>query len=114
MSFPKWTAHGYETPQNWAFKKDMPAHLRTEAIRLDFGLHGLAWVVRNERGEVLMRSGGRLPTFEFYLSTPGRVIGPQDASAAEYKEWAREWRRACVDARTDQFKAYAEYGGPQV
>lgn len=53
----------------------------------------------DENSRVLMQDGGRMETFEFYLHTGGRVIGPCDMSAADHETWAAEWRNACADRR---------------
>jgi hypothetical protein len=96
----KWIGGGYLHPKVWAFKKDMPAHLRAEAVRVDFGLFGVGFIHREQfTRTALMKDGQRMALFDFILRTPGRVIGPCDMSAADAYAWAEEWRSAMSDKR---------------
>lgn len=97
MNIAKWTGGQYPIPQNWPYKKDMPQHLRHEAKRVSFGLFGVGWIAVDLNGAALLKDGRRLPLFEFWLRTPGHVIGPRDMQVAAHKEWAMEWQTACAD-----------------
>ena len=108
----KWVGRGYEKPQRWGLKKDMPKELRPMAVKVAFRFETV-YIARNHAGDVLMPGhggGGWLQTFDFHLNTPGHVIGPRDASAADNETWAREWRHACVDRRAELMKAIQEHG----
>lgn len=100
MNTPQWVSGPH--PQKWTFKKDMPSHLRHEARRIDFGLFGISFIALDVNGHALMRDGQRAPLLEFYLCTPGHVIGHRDMQAASHKDWAFEWQTACADKMMDQ------------
>jgi hypothetical protein len=42
-----------------------------------------------------------MATFDFYLTTPGHVIGPRDLQAAAHHSWAMEWQQACGDRQLE-------------
>lgn len=98
----KWVSGPH--PQKWAYKKDMPEHIRHEAYRVDFGIFGVGYIARDMSNFVLMPNGHRAETFDFYLRTPGHVIGYCDSQAASHLPWALEWQTACSERRLEQFK----------
>lgn len=104
----KWIAINYPCPQTWLFKKDMPDHLRHEAKRVDFGVYGLAYCAFDHTGAILMKDGQRMPTYDFYLRTPGHVVGPRDLQAACTKPWAMEWQSACADRMMERLNLASE------
>jgi hypothetical protein len=88
----KWISSG-DKPQRWATKSSIPAHLQRMAVKVAFRWETV-WIVRDENRRVLYPSGGWADTFDFYLATPGHVIGLRDLSTANDYEWAQEWRSA--------------------
>ena len=104
----KWISNGIQSSvARWAFKRDIPQHLRHFAKRCEFRFE-IGWIVRDENLGVLMISGGMAPTFDFYLKTPGHVIGLQDLSTADNYDWAMEWRNAMADRRLEQMQKIFE------
>lgn len=57
------------------------------------------WVVVDQNGAALMDDGQRMPLKEFWLKTPGHVIGALDLQVANAETWADEWRTAYSDWR---------------
>lgn len=108
---PKWTGAGYPTPQTWLLKKTMPDHLKHEATRVDFGLFGLAYIATDHNNAALMKDGQRMPLTEFYLKTPGHVIGPRDNQSAANKSWAFEWQTASSERMIEQATLHAAVNG---
>ena len=91
----KWIGAG--NPKTWSFKKDIPDHLRSMALRVDFRFCR-AWIVRDRDGRVYFGESSNGVTwaaaFDFYLTTPGHVIGLRDRETAVGYPWAMEWRSA--------------------
>ncbi len=108
-NIPVWIGHPH--PVKWAYKKDIPTQFRHEAYRIDFGLFGVGYVARDVSGYVLMKSGQRMPTVDFYLRTPGHVIGFRDAQTAAHMPWAFEWQTAFSDRAMDQVNLSSAVGG---
>lgn len=89
----------------WPYKKDMPqVTLYDSVIRIDFGLSIGYSVIRNNA--INLRNGEWMPIFKACLNTPGWVIGPRDAAAADIARhpWADEWRGAFYEARLEAFQ----------
>ena len=88
--------------KTYAYKKDMPPPLLGYAVvRIDFGLHGKAYVhVFNN----LIISPGleELEVFMACLRTPGFVIGLRLDDAAKNKPWSEEWRGAFHDRNLER------------
>lgn len=76
----------------WTFKKDVPKHLQRMAVQVRFRW-ARAWIVRDENGRVMFECG-MADCFDFYLKTPGHVIGLRDLETAQSYPWADEWRQA--------------------
>ncbi len=94
-----WTHYNCpETPQAWTFKNDVPKEHRHNAVKIEFSFC-CAWIVRDENKRVLMKNGTWAGTVDFYLKTPGHVIGFCDMITADGKPWAAEWRQAYSDWR---------------
>jgi hypothetical protein len=94
----KWIGAGL--PKRFAFKKDMPAHLQRQAVLVQFRFE-TAYIVRDENGLVLF-DNGMGHCLDFYLRTPGHVIGLRDLETASQYEWAHEWRAAMHDRITER------------
>lgn len=83
--------------KTWNRKKDMPVPLwGFLAIRIDFGLHGIAYTYRHG-SKLQLTNGEWCPVFMATLTTPGQVIGMRDAEAAKHRPWAEEWRHSFHD-----------------
>lgn len=80
----------------WAFKKDIPIEYRHLGKKVQF-LFCVAWIVRDCNGLVLMPDGQWAKAIDFYLTTPGHVIGLRDLSSADACRWSNEWRQAMSD-----------------
>jgi hypothetical protein len=88
----KWVGPGY--PKRWAFKKDMPDHFKRLALLVQFRFE-TCWIARDENERVYWDEPTQWAhTFDFYLNTPGHVIGLRDLTTANSYEWSNEWRRA--------------------
>lgn len=91
MSTYKWIGPKAEM-KLWNHKKDMTDPLwGYKVIRIDFGLHGLAYTYLHG-SLVQLKTGEWVKVFVADLTTPGRVIGAHDAETAKNKPWAEEWR----------------------
>lgn len=95
-----WVYSEYPMPQKWAFKKDMPSHLRHEAKRVRFRFETV-YIAVDENGAALLPTGLRLSTWEFRLKTPGHVIGARDMQAASQYSWSFEWQTAFGERRLE-------------
>lgn len=96
----KWVRYNQTLPQRWALKKDIPAPWHRWAKRVAF-LFEIAWIVRDDNGRVYMPDGEWAPTLDFFLRTPGHVIGLRDLTTADAHDWAHEWRAAMTDRIID-------------
>ena len=92
----KWIGSNTCYPKRYAFKKDIPRDLKCLAVRVDFPFE-TAWLVRDHNDRVLMPGGGWADTMDFYLTTPGHVIGLRDLTTADAYKWREEWRLAMAD-----------------
>lgn len=79
-------------PPTWAFKKDIPAAYRHLAVKVQFPF-AVAWIIKRQN-EVLMTNDTWATIAEFWLRTPGHVIGYRDLTSADGYPWAAEWRAA--------------------
>lgn len=89
----KWISYCQAYPQRWGFKKDIPAHIRHLAKRVQFRFETV-WIVRDIDNRALYPDGNWALTLDFYLKTPGHVIGLRDFTTADGNDWAHEWREA--------------------
>lgn len=105
MTTLRWTGNGYPLPKRWAYKKDLPAHLQPGAKRIHFRFE-IAWATFDHNGCVLMPNELWMPTVDFYLHTPGHVIGPKDLQAAANEKWAMEWQNAFADRSLESINAF--------
>ena len=95
MSKPiRWVGQTPEGLKAYSFKKDAPKG--ANLTRLNFGLFGYAWVERDQATGDLISTRGNIPVYDFYLFTPGHVIGRRDLLAAQHTAWSEEWREAMV------------------
>lgn len=95
----RWVHNASQLPKRWARKGEIPVHLRRMAKRVCFRWE-IAWIVRDENGRVMFENG-MADCFNFYLTTPGHVIGLRDLEAAASYPWADEWR-AAMRARIEE------------
>ena len=95
-----WAGNGYENPQMWAFKKEMP-EFNPAVIALNVNFRFCrAWIAYDRFSKtVLMRNGTWLQVFDFYLNDFGRVIGPADFASADNGPMQTAWRSAAMDFR---------------
>lgn len=94
----KWIRYNQAYPQRWSFKQDIPAPWQRWAKKVTFPFETV-WIVRDENRLVYMPDGQWAETFDFFLRTPGHVIGLADLSTADAHDWAIEWRAAMTDRR---------------
>jgi hypothetical protein len=99
----KWITCGHTLPQRWAFKNHVPEPWQRWAIRVRFTFE-TAWIVRDDQGAVFMPDGNWAPAFDFYLRTPGHVIGLRDRTTADGHDWSQEWRAAMDDRIRERMK----------
>ena len=83
----------------YRFKKDAPKH--AELVAISFGLRGCAYVRRDPQSKDLISSCGPVPVYDFYLFTPGHVMGLRDLETAQHTRWSEEWREA-MKAKIDE------------
>lgn len=89
----KWIRFNQVYPHRYILKKDIPKPWRHFGIRVQF-LFETAWIIRDENDCVYMSDGQWAETFDFYLKTPGHVIGLRDLATADAHDWRQEWREA--------------------
>lgn len=77
--------------KTWSTKTAIPEHLQDRAFKVNFGL-SYGWVSKSTRG--LVGTEGEVPICDFWLVTPGHVIGIRDRETASSRVWSREWRSA--------------------
>ena len=97
----KWVKYNQELPSAWGFKKDIPEEWQCWATKVQF-LFQEAWIVRDVNGLVYMKDGTWVPTVDFYLNTPGHVIGLRDIATANAHDWKNEWQAALSDRSLGQ------------
>ena len=83
----KWIGAG--RPNRWGLKRDIPKCWQHWAVRVDFPFERV-WLVWDNEGRVYMEDGQWARTVEFYLRTPGHVIGLRDMAGADNRDWAIE------------------------
>lgn len=105
----KWVRYNQDYPQRYAFKRDVPKAWQHWAVKVRF-LWETVWIVRDESGKVYMPDGGWVTTLDFFLKTPGHVIGFRDMTTADAHDWAVEWRTAMADKIQDQIEAARKAG----
>jgi hypothetical protein len=99
----RWIGPG--KPNTWDLKKDIPQHWQHWAAQVTFRFCR-AWIVRDENRRVYMENGEWAETFDFYLKTPGHVLGLRDLQTAANYEWAEEWRAAMHDRIKERLKLF--------
>lgn len=83
-------------------KKDMPPPLLGYVtIRIDFGIHGLAYV-QIFNNCIITPGAEAIEVFMACLHTPGFVIGLRLDDAAKNKPWAEEWRGTFHDRNLER------------
>lgn len=88
----KWISYGQTLPARFARKSDVPIQNQYQtAVQVEFNFE-IAWILRDVNRLVLMPGGSFAETFDFYLHTPGHVIGLADLSTANAWCWSEEWR----------------------
>lgn len=91
----KWIGQGY--PVRFGRKKDIPnLGAGYSSIRVEFRFEK-AWIMRDLNGCVLFPNGWS-QCVDFYLNTPGHVIGLRDRMTAYGYPWSQEWI-AAMDAK---------------
>lgn len=104
----QWIGNSSTYPERWSFKKDIPKCWQHWAKRVDFRWE-TAWIVRDHQGLVYFPNGNWAECLDFYLVTPGHVIGLRDLTTADGCDWAQEWRAAMHDRITERLTL----GNPQ-
>ncbi len=99
----KWISFQQVKPQKWAFKKDIPEPWQFWAVQVEF-LFEKAWIVRDHNKLVLMPDGEWTRTHDFFLRTPGHVIGLCDLQTADAHDWANEWKSSMIDRINERLK----------
>jgi len=78
--------------KRFRFKKDAPKG--TNLVALSFGLHGCCYVERDQFTGDLISTEGTVPVWDFYLFTPGHVMGLRDLETAKHTAWSQEWQES--------------------
>lgn len=95
-----WISYSQAFPARYARKADIPKPWQHWAKRVKFNFE-IAWIVLDENSLVYMPDDNWTPCSEFYLKTPGHVIGLRDLITADGRDWSIEWRTAFTDAILD-------------
>ena len=86
-------------PQTWPRKSDVPYSAGAAPIRLDFGIHGLAWALRSLTEPAMLAKSGVWFRVHYADLHTGSVAGPCDLTSADGTVHAEGWRASLSAAQ---------------
>lgn len=97
-TIPKWTGRKPDGMIFFDRKKDAAPDERHLLIRVDFGLFGVAFLLKAPDAEAVKCGSGYCPIHRARLNTGGYRIGMRDAGSAKGQPWVEEWENSMVAA----------------
>jgi hypothetical protein len=92
----------YPAIRRYRSKKDIgPLGWGETAIRLDFRLWGIWWVVKSTHGIKLV-DGSQMPIHTMYSNDGKVIIGQRDMEAAKGTPYAEAWRESMINSINEQ------------
>ena len=107
---PKWVGLAITRPLTFRRKADNPQPNHYRARKIDFGLHGWAWVAFSAGDKrVMMPTGQDAIIHEARLHQSGHVIGLRDLTTCDHFSKAnpalvQEWRGSLADRIQDELR----------